>query len=258
MAGVTIDTNNGAATNWTGYTGFTMASGTSARISSYNSAFWRVELTKTGTAAAHDIVFFPAATTNATQSTGAQSAAVTGSAVFYGAMVNLGAFAGPYIPTSTIAVARNSDLLTYTGADVAGSGDFTFYAEVARGFGTNNETIVEISDGTVNEREVVYIDTAGKPTYGVVDGGVGQASLVNGSAITVGTVSKIAFVAATNNFKLEVNAGAIQADTAGTMPTVTTLRVGGSVSGTTLNAPIRNLRRWNRALSSSELQAITS
>jgi hypothetical protein len=255
MAGVTIDTNNGVATNWTAYTGFTMASGTSAMISSYNSAFWRVELTKAGTAAAHEAVFFPAATTNATQSTGAQSPAVTGSAVFYGAMVNLGAFAGPYIPTTTVAVARNADVLTYTGADVANIK--TLACTFSRGVGVATAgTVAALSDNTANEYSSVSLTSATAVRFDGVDGGVSKWQTTASNAYTPAATSKAAYSAATNSIKMDLDGTAQTEDTVATLPTVTQAQIGHLNGATVLNGPVNHIYGWTRNLSQSELGAV--
>lgn len=110
-ANCTVDTNNGVATVWTAYTGRTMLASASARCTSYNTNFWLVELTYTGTAAVYAHSIFCAGTTNATQATGIVDVAVEGSNVFYGAQVELGSYATTYIPTTTAAVTRNKDIL---------------------------------------------------------------------------------------------------------------------------------------------------
>mgnify|MGYP000219781622 CR=1 FL=1 len=110
MAAYTIDTSNGVVTNWTAYTGVPLASGISSSCISYNDDYWRVSLTKTGTAEANYLMLFPAGATNPTQSTGIEDITAQGSAVFYGAQVELGSFATSYIPTTTVAVTRNGEI----------------------------------------------------------------------------------------------------------------------------------------------------
>ncbi len=105
----TVDTNNGVATAWTSSSEGYNVGGTATCVS-YNDNFWRASATWTPAAASYEIDLAPAATTNATQSTGSRNATVTGSAVFYGAQVELGSAATSYIPTTTTAVARNTDV----------------------------------------------------------------------------------------------------------------------------------------------------
>lgn len=105
----TIDTSNGVATVWSAYTGLTVQTSTASCVS-YNALYWRVSLTFLATVASWTHFLVPAATTNATQSTGVIDTAAQGSAVFYGAQVELGSVATIYIPTTTLAVTRAKDL----------------------------------------------------------------------------------------------------------------------------------------------------
>lgn len=107
IALATIDTTNGVATAWTAYTGFTMLAGIGATCTSHNFEYWRVSLKATGTAASYNFNLIPAGTTNATQSTGLLDIAAQGSAVFYGAQVELGSVATYYIPTTTTSATRS-------------------------------------------------------------------------------------------------------------------------------------------------------
>lgn len=94
----TIDTNNGIATPWTAYTGFTIVP-SSATCTSHDDTYWKVVLTFTADAASTwrlDIA--PASTANATQSTGVLNAAVTGSAKFAAAMLTLASADQTYQP----------------------------------------------------------------------------------------------------------------------------------------------------------------
>ena len=116
MAICTIDTSNGIATLWTAYTGFTMAAGASATCENFNNDYWRVSLTRTCVAASYTHDIFPAGTTNPTQSSGIIDNAAVGSAVFYGAQEELGAFPSSYIATFATAIARVADVLTYPSA----------------------------------------------------------------------------------------------------------------------------------------------
>ena len=130
-ASCTIDTTNGVATVWTAYTDNTVVT-SSASCVSHNDNYWRVSLTLLATAATWNVYLIPAGTTNATQSTGVIAVAAQGSAVFYGAQVELGSFASTYIPTTTVAVTRNADVLTYpSSGNVLGTSGWC-YAEIYR------------------------------------------------------------------------------------------------------------------------------
>lgn len=255
MALCTIDTSNGVATDWTAYTGFTMAAGRSVRTTSYNDDFWRVELTKTGTAEPHRFDIYPAATTNATQSTGTLDAAAQGSAAFYGAQVELGSAATSYIPTTTVAVTRNADVLTYPSAGNISGTVGSAYAEIgtlwsspggqrnALGFSASIDGLINhsgsIATGLRAYDNTNSVEQASNPTmfnsqvkYATAWGGSSMKITGNGSAVTSGS------------FDGSIGGAIIAVGCSG-----------GSVSQ--WGGPIRNVRIFGRALSSSELQAIT-
>jgi hypothetical protein len=110
VAMITVDTNNGVATPWTANTGNTIAAGVAAGCENWSDSYWRVFVTFTATAAAWTAHLYPAATSNATQATGALDATVTGSAVFACAQLETGTFPTSYIHNaSTTKCARNQD-----------------------------------------------------------------------------------------------------------------------------------------------------
>lgn len=253
IALATIDTSNGVATLWTANTGRTMLAGASATCVNYNSDFWRVSLTYTATVATYSHMILPAATANATQSTGDFVATVTGSAVFYGAQHELGAFASTYIPTTTAAVPRNADVLTYpSSGNVLGTVG-SAYAEVAYTPSTAvNRYIVDLSAPAGNRPCLwdasggwsdLYDGTATRVLSALTVSPSGT-KLVSawGGAATQGAVNGVAGSA--QGFDGDMNVGA-------------NIGIGGT-SAVEAFGTIGNVRIWKRALSSAELSDITS
>lgn len=249
----TIDTNNGVATVWTAYTGSTMVT-SSASCVSHNADWWRVTLVFAATTASWRVIFYPAATTNATQATGTVSAAVTGTCGIYGSQLELGSFATSYIATTTIAVARNADVLTYSSAGNIDGTKGWCYAE----FDVAND-----SDG--NQNIILGSDVAGvfplyaQPSLGNVrtlDGTnapIAQSAPMTGIRKGAGTWGGSTLQCAHN--------GVVSTTTAfdGNMNVTSVVRVGEDNAGNShLFGTIRNVRIGQRQLSASELQAITS
>jgi hypothetical protein len=250
----TIDTNNGVATLWSAYTGRTIV-GTAARCTDFNDDFWRVELVFTGSAISYNIEILEAATATATKSTGTLSeGALTGSAVFYGAMVNLGAFAGPYVPTTTIAVARNANLLTYTGADAANIK--TLAATFSRGVGVSSVGVqVALSNGTANTFGAIVNTDATTTQFNGAVGGATQWLQAASSPYTPGVNSKVAWSQATNDIKMDKDGVAQTADAIATLPTSTQINIGHLANTLVFNGPVNHIYGWTRNLSQSELGA---
>jgi hypothetical protein len=259
FSGATIDTNSGVCTPWVSFDALTPAAGMSANCVSHNSSYWRASLTFTGTAASWTHLICPAIATSPTQSAfvGATVATLTGSAVFYGAMVNLGAFAGPYAPTTTIAVARNANLLTYTGADVALGNQGWVYAEITSAVAAGTQ--VAILDAVAAGAGMIPMLINAGNNFALLDTSISTRafSAVATRPITVYTKCAATWGGTTCSGKYGSNAVASDAFTAGTLnkPIAIGVRADGSVS---LNGGIRKIYIGYRKLSASELQAITS
>jgi len=132
MALCTLDTNNGVATVWVSRLGgWTITTSSAYCVDAGN--FWRVSLTFLATAAVWTMRLVPCGATSSTQSSGAPSG--TGPNVYYGAQLEAATAIGnalySYIPTTTAAVTRNSDFLTYPFAGNTTEATSTLYAEVS-------------------------------------------------------------------------------------------------------------------------------
>lgn len=250
-APVTVDTTNGIATVWSAYTGLTIATGLTARCVSHNSLWWRVEFSFTGTAEVWTFVYLPAASSTANKSTGVLDLTVQGSAGFAFSQTELGSFASSYIPTTTIAVARNGDVLTYSSA---GNVDVTkgwAYAEVTYPNGAGlQKGVINTSNGAP-----LYISSTNK------------VSLYDGTSERFGT----SFSVSANTQKIAstwggaasstANAGVVTATSGfdGDLSLVGSLEIGSNTGGSnSAFGIIRGIRIGQRLLSTSEEGAITA
>jgi hypothetical protein len=171
----------------------------------------------------------------------------------WGAQVELGSFATPYIPTTTVAVARNADVLTYTGADVANIK--TLACTFSRGVGVaTSGVVVEVNDNTTNELATSIMTSATALAFQGYDGGALQWAI--NATYTPGTTSKLAYSFTTNDVKADLSGTALTQDVIATMPTVNQLHVGHERGSFVLNGPVNHIYGWTRNLSQSELGAI--
>ena len=180
----------------------------------------------------------------------------TGAVFAWGAQLEAASFASSYIPTTTLAVARNADVLTYSFA--AGStGTFLVQAVTAVANATD-EVFISSDDGTANERIFLSRSAAGNAQLSVIDGGVAQAALSAG-ALANSTSFKFAATYAVNDFADCFNGGTVATDTSGTIPTMTTLRVGVNVASTVQPySPIRRVEYYANRMPNAVLQALTN
>jgi hypothetical protein len=257
----TIDTTNGIATLWTAYTAFSVMAGGSARCTSHNADYWRVELTGTGTAVGWTVRLAPAGSLTAIKSTGTVDLAAQGSAVFYGAMVNLGAFAGPYIPTTTIAVARNLDVARWANNGVISSSVASGYIEWTP-LDSNGAWGTRYLGGTAidGSNYVNLYYSAGVLTLRKTVGGVNKDATLSLTTVA-GTKYKVAWtfdtMVGTNLYANGVK-GTGNAD-ATALPIGTYWYVGVDGTGVAAGSGAHTHDyMWNRRLSDSEAKAITS
>lgn len=233
--------------------------GGSATISPAPNGWWRVTLTATSTAGVTlRIVLNPT-----TGDTINSYVGTVGSGIYaWGAQLEQAAFATSYIPTTTVAVTRNADVLTYPSAGNVNGAAGSMYAEVAIEtiFGALFTPLSFSASGAYGAGNGFLL----RRNFGVIEAGG------NGSACS------IAFSADTNVHKW----GAVYVSGASQAPFLdglkgsggtpaacdftgvgtTTINIGTFASGGTNphNGNIRNVRIWNRALADSQLQALTT
>jgi hypothetical protein len=173
-------------------------------------------------------------------------------------------FATSVIPTTTTALTRSADVAAVnTLSPWYNATEGTLYAELQRYAlipSTAFANAWSISDNTNNERFISY-NTGSVQTMdlAVTDGGVAQTVLVAPNAITLNTTIKTAFAYAVNDFAFVRDAGTVQTDTSGTLPTVDRLYIGANSVGTgQWTSYLRRITYYPRRLSNAELQAITT
>jgi hypothetical protein len=234
--------------------------GITASISSQNNGWYRCRIT---------------ATTGGAQTTFTAQiqACVSGANVYigngadalymWGAQLEAGAFATSYIPTVASQVTRSADVASVnTLSPWYNATEGTLYAELQRYAlipSTAFSNAWALSDNTNNERFISY-NTGSIQTMdlAVTDGGVAQAVLAAPNAITANTTIKTAFAYAVNDFAFVRDAGTVQTDTSGTLPTVDRLYIGANSVGTgQWTGYLRRITYYPRRLSNAELQAIT-
>lgn len=151
-----------------------------------------------------------------------------------GIQVEAAASASSYIPTAAAAVTRQPDVLTASSISWYRQDEGTVLFEcIPSTPATTQRGMYLFSDGTDNERMGGYRASGLTGGYLVVDGGVTQADVSTLSSMAQSAVSRHAFAYKVNDFAGSVNGGAPVADAAGTLPTITGLKLGqGNTAGT--------------------------
>lgn len=172
--------------------------------------------------------------------------------------VETAAFLSSDIPTTTAAVVRNADVLTYAFAGNANSSEGTCYAEVTFPFAKNYSMFVATNTAQATGA-MLYSNSGGNLLL------VDSAAQITATGITMvagDTVQKIASAwsgTSTPNFARNGTVGAGNAAFSGDIgSTVLTIGTRSAANDESTFGNVGNVKIYNRALSDARLQAMTS
>lgn len=183
----------------------------------------------------------------------------------YGQQLELGAFATSYIPTTSAALTRNADVATMTGTNFsswynASEGTLLSWFTTEPGTTGNLQRCgLAFSDGTTSNRIVPIINTSTAMLCLVTAGGVSQAGLAPTTTNIFSGQNKVALAYKQDNFGACINAGTVQTDVSGTVPTVTQAQIARveNAAGNFLNGWVQKCFYYPQRLTDAQLQAIT-
>jgi len=175
----------------------------------------------------------------------------------YGAMIEQGSYATSYIPTSGSAVTRVADACNNTGNDqVFNDSEGVIYFQLSYS-DTNDAGYLQISDGTSDNRIIIWNLTSTSLRGLVVVGGAAQAQ-INGGIISSNTTFKVALKYKTNDFALWVDGVKVGADVSGlTFGSNVLNKIDLSVNTVEFKGNVKDVRVYNTALTDAELTALT-
>lgn len=256
-AAVRFDLSSGAISNNLG------AGYVSAKATPFPNGWWRCEMVVNVTASTAYNWMFAGVPVGATLNQYGAQYTGTGNAAdgiyCYGFQVEAGSGASSYIPTTTSTVTRNPDSCLLSGTN--------FSSWYTQGIGTVcwSGSVFRVTAGhfaninTVNNdpRITAYVG-AGNLTN-LVTNGTTQASISFGT-VTANTAFKAAWRFNTNNFAACLNAGTVQTDTVGTVPTgVDRMQLGAAEGGYQfLDGWIKSIKYYPTAFTNAELQTATT
>jgi hypothetical protein len=184
----------------------------------------------------------------------------------WGAQLEVGSFATPYIPTVASTVARSADVAVMTGVNFSrwfNNAEGSFVVEAVPATPTSNaasQNYMDSSDATANNRIVMFRQgVSGLSAMNVVTAGTTVvSSLTSGAAMAQDTGSKVAISYKVNDFAQSTNGAAVGTDTSGGVPVVNRLSIGVTSTDTNrLNGYIKSLSYYPARLTNAQLQAIT-
>lgn len=230
---------------------FTGASASAAQ--SYPGGWWRLRLTATSnTATTIRIVIAPSITGSDTYN---YLGVVNNGIYVWGSQLEAAAFASSYIPTTTVSVTRNADVLSYPSSGNASDTSGTLFAEYvplfAASLATGGGVIALVGTGT----DIIRLQRSTSMVMDVFDNGVQQCGSSLGSDV-LGAINRVAMSYAVNSFRGSLNGAAIVADTSGTIGTHQNIQFDSGVT-TYLFGTIRNVHSFPSQLTDAQLQEMT-
>ena len=181
----------------------------------------------------------------------------------WGAQLEAGSFATSYIPTTTTALTRAADVASVnTLSPWYNAVEGTLFAEaqkIANDPTTTFPRLACFDDGTLANAIQIVWNTGVSRLYGNIQNSSVTQADVGTNGITQTNVNKIALGFAANNFAASINGAAVSTDVSGSIPTVTTFKLGSvSGSGQYANSYLRRITYYPRRLSNAELVSLTS
>ncbi len=180
----------------------------------------------------------------------------------WGAQVEAGAFASPYIPTAGSQVTRVADAVSFTPAAMRyNPTGISAVVDVIAADGTGSQTAMEIGDGTNLNRILMWRSTNNvQATMRSSGGDPGDTTTVSPPTVSSAEY-KFAAAFQTNNLRSARSGGSVVGpDTAATMPSGNfTGWIGRTgVGGSYLNSPIKFARFYPQPVANSELAALVA
>lgn len=240
--GAWFDIQNGVvATKGTGIT--------STSITPAANGFYRIVMTATTPGAIVNQLW----DLRAGNADGAQTSVNGQTMTYFGAQVEVGAFATSYIPTTTTSLTRNADQVVMTGTNFSDWYNASEGAFVASGYSVYSvagaNPLIYASDGTENNYLRLLANNVSSSTVNV--SGVAQANFSFGSPTANSAINDYVLAYKLNSFCAAYNSST-GTDVSGTLPVVDRLQIGQRASGTLMSGTIKRIYYYNIRLTNNE------
>jgi hypothetical protein len=233
----------------------TSSAASSSSIQNIGNGWYRVRATQTcgSTGGIQPLVYL--------QTTAAYAGDGTSGIYIWGAMLETGAFATPYIPTVASQVTRVADSAVMTGVNFSSwyrqdEGAFFVEAQVPSTGGSARRMVsANLSGASANSIQVAISSTGLAGYYEARINNAADVAATNGTIVS-GAVFKSALSYKVNDYAFSTNGAAVGTDTSALVPEVNQIEVG-THAATKLNGYIKRLTYYPQALTSANLQAVT-
>jgi hypothetical protein len=133
----------------------------------------------------------------------------------------------------------------------------SLFAEYAAIFNTNRE-VLDLSDGTANNRVQMRIASGSQAQFSIAVGGVNQVNIAPSGYSTIGQTYKRAIALKVDDFSQVIDGVVTGTDSLGSLPSVDRMSIGVNLSAGGGVGHIRRIAAFPRRLSDTELIGITS
>jgi hypothetical protein len=234
-------------------TAINVASGYTCSVEDFGNGWLRLIVTFTATAGTRYVIWGGSPDGSSTFYGGSTSISQT----FYGYQLEAGSYATSYIPTTSATATRVADACSKTGiSSLIGQTEGVLFVDFNYEAKPDvNGNIVMIIYGASGEA-FIYI-LGGNLLLQVYNSGVVQGNI----SISIGAVGrkKVAFAYKQNDFVGYMNGTQIGTDTSGTIPAMSTLRLGEYyATGYSLNSGINEAVLFPTRLTNAELASLTT
>ena len=172
---------------------------------------------------------------------------------FFGGQIETGNSASSYIPTTTAAVTRAADTLNIPSGGWSSATNGTFVSSTVSS--SSPSIVYDFASGS-NDYVTAFVGASNVWAYDVREANVAQVAMTNPWATS--DTEKVATAYAANNFAYVKEGGVVSTDTAGSVPSMTTLYIGRNrLSNAYLQGHLRSLFYYPLRLSDAQMQLIT-
>jgi hypothetical protein len=234
----------------------------SAKIEDYGNGWYRCSLTSSSNIASGSGKSLQIFIQDSGGSQTAWTANGTENIYIWGTQTEQGAYPTSYIPTTTASVTRNADAISKTGiSDLIGQTEGVLFLESAALFNSLTQRSISISDGTVNNRLVIFYNSPSNQilVWGVASG----VTFPSGISYTVTDETEFAKIAVryrANDITLWVNGEKRGTDITSQALPLSFNRFGfdSGSGGSNLFAKVKSAQLYKTYLSNDEMAALTT
>lgn len=181
-----------------------------------------------------------------------------------GLQVEIGAFSTSLIPTTGAQATRAADVANInTISPWYNSAEGSLYVEFVRPAivtpDSVNRIVAQLAGISGNHMGIVTGAASGaNHRFDVVVGGTAQAQINATNSYVAGAVAKIAAAYKQDSFAAIHSGGSILEDSSGSIPAVSSLKIGVNAGVDAINGYLRKIRYFPKRLTNAELQALTA